>query len=439
MKKSEQVIYITLIDFLLQLLFLGLVLWVIFGLNKPGLSDEAINKVGGIDNAAASLKLVTDLMQDNGIQNPAELAEKVHAIIDPVGGIQPTLELIGKIQDLMRKTGIQDPQELADKIRALIDTAGNLNKISSLSVRVQDLMRKANINNPDQFLTWMGQFIDMAKAFKGADNLNQFLASLRQLMQTSGEQNPDKLLAALNAISQQSGAMDLDTLLRKLQILNQTDNLEQTLQYAKLGKQIAEQAQTSDAAQITAWIEKGRKTTDDTGGNDAPPYIELGSATKDFSFASGSAKLSVEFQTKLTNQVVRDIQAHINKYHINLIEVIGHTDSVPSKSGTRQMDEKVESIAAKSFTEMHLPEPVQGSNTDLGMLRALEVVKLLKHLSRQGKLTGIDPDTGFRAYSSGQLTMPDGRLANGEEKTENASRRRIEIRLTRLGDKIQAK
>jgi len=67
------------------------------------------------------------------------------------------------------------------------------------------------------------------------------------------------------------------------------------------------------------------------------------------------------------------------------------------------------------------------------------VVKLLKHLHSLGKLKQINPDTGFRAYSSGQLTMPDGSLSNGQNRKDEPDRRRIEIRLTRLGDRIQEK
>ena len=130
------------------------------------------------------------------------------------------------------------------------------------------------------------------------------------------------------------------------------------------------------------------------------------------------------------------IQLAIEKYGINLIEVIGHTDGQPVKRGSKQMDSALESMAVQPYDPNRIPNAVQGSNTDLGLLRALEVVKLLKHLCNQGKLKPINSDTGFRAYSSGQLTLPDGRLSNGQSRKEEPDRRRIEIRLTRLGDRI---
>ena len=167
----------------------------------------------------------------------------------------------------------------------------------------------------------------------------------------------------------------------------------------------------------------------------AKPYITI-KAVNSLSFASGSSKLSPAFHDTVETEVIKDIEKNIIEHHINLIEVIGHTDGMPVKTGNRTMDTNLELIASQTYDPNRKPNAAQGSNTDLGMLRAVEVVKLLRHLRSRGKLLGIDPDKGFRAYSSGQLTMPDHTLSNGQGRKDDESRRRIEIRLTQLGDEI---
>lgn len=444
MKKSEQVLYITLIDFLLQLLFLGLVLWVIFGLSKPSVSDKIIDEVGGVSQATESLNFVIDLMKKNGIKNPVELDKKIHAIIDPVGGIDPAIELIKSIQALMKQTGIRDPKQLIDTIRSLIDQAGNLQNASDLPARIDDLMRQAGINDRKTFFKWLGAVIDAADMFKtdevaGLEGLSRFLKQWIDLMQKTNMSDPSQLLDALSSINQQRGKLDFKTFLERLKQWSQVGDAEQTLHDAKLGEEIAKAAGTDNIDQIKQWIEQGRKGPEESGAYSIP-YIEMSSNMKEYSFDSGSAKLSSSFREKITNQVVPDIQEYINNdSRINLIEVIGHTDSVPSTSGTDKMDERLGNFINQSINNDNEPDRIQGSNTDLGLLRALQVVKLLKELCQQGKLTGIPLETGFRAYSSGSLTLLDGQLSYSTSQIKDDARRRIEIRLTRLGDKIQAK
>lgn len=127
----------------------------------------------------------------------------------------------------------------------------------------------------------------------------------------------------------------------------------------------------------------------------------------------------------------------IGKYGIDLIEVIGHTEGMPAKRGTREMDSTLETMAGVAYDPDRPFRAVQGSDTDLGMLRALEAVKFLKPLRGQGKLTQIDSNKGLRAYSSGQLTLVDGNLSDDRSRDDDPARRRIEIRLTRLGERIQ--
>jgi hypothetical protein len=68
-------------------------------------------------------------------------------------------------------------------------------------------------------------------------------------------------------------------------------------------------------------------------------------------------------------------------------------------------------------------------------MRALAVVRLLRDIQTQnGRLKGLK----FRAYSAAQLILPNGDFAP-VNRTPDATRRRIEIRFTRLGEPIQVK
>ena len=376
MKKSEQVIYITLIDFLIQLLFLGLVLWVITGFSD----HEQVDLLGSPGKDAKVLLLVKDLMGKYPGSEPDELLNELTDVVDSVGGINQAADFTKTLKDLMDKTNIKDTNELIKTLKAINEAGG--------SNQVQAILDKINR---------MGGGAGKADI----DKLLDELAKLKPLQ-------PD--IDALGGIA---------------------NNIE----LANKAKAIIDKTGISDPVILAELVNKAKKIDAIANKTDAPPHIIL-SETQGFFFDSGSSKLSLEFREKLENDVVAHIQLAIEKYGINLIEVIGHTDGQPVKRGSKQMDSALESMAVQPYDPNRIPNAVQGSNTDLGLLRALEVVKLLKHLCNQGKLKPINSDTGFRAYSSGQLTLPDGRLSNGQSRKEEPDRRRIEIRLTRLGDRI---
>ena len=106
-------------------------------------------------------------------------------------------------------------------------------------------------------------------------------------------------------------------------------------------------------------------------------------------------------------------------------EIIGHTDGQVN-FGNGNLDRQLEEVAqGKSSVESLKP----GSNADLGLMRALEVVKQLQTVQEQtGRLKGVQ----FRPYSAAQLQLPSGEFA-GANRNPDANRRRIEIRFSPLG------
>ena len=148
-----------------------------------------------------------------------------------------------------------------------------------------------------------------------------------------------------------------------------------------------------------------------------PPIIEL-PETIGFSFQTAKAELSEEFKNRLETKIVPKLRYIKNRYHVNVIEVIGHTDGAIA-GGRSNLDQKLENaIATGDISGLRF-----GSNADLGLMRALAVALYLKK-----QLNGVN----FRVYSAAQAILLDGTLANKPDRSENQNRRRIELRFTQL-------
>ncbi|APD48573.1 OmpA family protein [Synechococcus sp. CS-602] len=153
--------------------------------------------------------------------------------------------------------------------------------------------------------------------------------------------------------------------------------------------------------------------------NEKPPLVPL-TERESFRFSTGSYVLSPDFKQALDRRLP-DIREIIKKYRIDSVEVIGHTDGQPSP-GMSNLD----LLMPKANRSSTLNGFLAGSNTDLGLLRALAVAHELR--------ARLDPDGSegliIRPYSAGSLIEVDGRYAPADTKNR-AERRRIELRFTR--------
>jgi len=154
---------------------------------------------------------------------------------------------------------------------------------------------------------------------------------------------------------------------------------------------------------------------------DKPPIINL-PETLGFSFNTGRAQLSKDFEGLLKNNIVSRLKEIKDKYQVNVIEVIGHTDGVMAR-GNSNLDEKLADAVANG----DISGLSYGSNADLGLMRALAVVFFLQ---KQPQLSGIK----FRAYSAAQLIPPNDVVNNPNDTHFDTKRRRIELRFTYLED-----
>ena len=153
----------------------------------------------------------------------------------------------------------------------------------------------------------------------------------------------------------------------------------------------------------------------------AEPII-IDEKSGNFKFPSGSAELTADLQTYIQQTILPEINKATAKGNIDFIQIIGHTDS-QGISNASNLDRQLTSAATGTATISALKA---GSNTDLGLMRAVAVVQFLNSKGL-GKVK-------FRAYSAGQLYLPSGELAKIDRGADD-TRRRIEIRFIPYGQK----
>jgi flagellar motor protein MotB len=160
-----------------------------------------------------------------------------------------------------------------------------------------------------------------------------------------------------------------------------------------------------------------------------PPNIVI-TAAEGYDFPSGSAELPRSLETYISMDLASKVDENIKEYDVDTVVVIGHTDGQAVNSSNSNLDGLVESVAAGSKSVNELSA---GSNADLGLMRALAVVRKLQDIQKRGgRFKGLDPRKGFRAYSAGQLILKNGEFAQPNPNPDK-ERRRIEIRFTKSG------
>ncbi|MEL4897186.1 flagellar motor protein [Crocosphaera sp. Alani8] len=165
-----------------------------------------------------------------------------------------------------------------------------------------------------------------------------------------------------------------------------------------------------------------------------PPNIIIEGAGK-YAFPSGSGGLTRNLKNFIATDLVKIIEDNFNQYDIDTVVVIGHTDGQSVGNPVSNLDETLEKSATGDLAISNINP---GSNADLGLIRALAVVKELQRIkSDDNRLQKLSGQTSFRAYSAGQLTLPNGEFAQ-PDPNPNAERRRIEIRFTKTRETTTA-
>lgn len=157
-----------------------------------------------------------------------------------------------------------------------------------------------------------------------------------------------------------------------------------------------------------------------------PPVLII-QDSGEFRFPSGSAVLPSALETYIQEELVAKIEEITAGSQAYTVEIVGHTDGQILGGGNSNLDNNLENVA-RGNSGMETLQP--GSNTDLGLMRSLAVVKKLQNIQAKGRLE----DLQFRAYSAAQLFLPNSDEFAPVDRQENPTRRRIEIRFSPLGD-----
>ncbi len=200
-------------------------------------------------------------------------------------------------------------------------------------------------------------------------------------------------------------------------------------------KQIKEYNQRLETANSGLYEELLLERQVDKASKKFPNQITIPNTGK-FAFPLGTAILTKKLSQFIQDEVVPKIKQAFkdSEIKINVIEVIGHTDAVPV-NGSSNLDQRLNKVANNPNSGVNILRA--GSNTDLGLMRALSVVKALeqnKELTQFFKEQGLIENTQdkrktiFRAYSAAQLYDSRGKLVSSNAR--NSSSRRIEIRFT---------
>lgn len=163
---------------------------------------------------------------------------------------------------------------------------------------------------------------------------------------------------------------------------------------------------------------------------DAPPILII-PTTGRYQFNVGSAELPDPLKEYIQSELIPTIEVNYKTYKIDAVEIIGHTDGQPVSGQVSNLDLSLEPVLAGVLPQQQL---IAGSNVDLGLMRSMSVVQAIRsHQTANPWLNSLQ----FRAYSAGQMMLPDGSLSGLDEPPNRGNqpqRRRIEIRFTRLGE-----
>lgn len=238
-----------------------------------------------------------------------------------------------------------------------------------------------------------------------------------------GQTSADVVKNVLSDMEAKRGDAPLDDFWRKVWIyyLEMNEKKKDGERQKELPQVSLEKFNELDATLI-ACKETARKCENAlaSSGHNWPPIIILREA-EGFTFGVGDARMSPVFEKVLSTSVVVKILEYVQKYKVDVIEVVGHTDEQPIQSRFSNLD----SLLLR-FLRGETTEPlVAADNSGLGMARAATVARFLM----------ADPRLdNYRIFplSSAQVLDTSGQLADGRNPGDVKQRRRIEIRLRRI-------
>ena len=172
-------------------------------------------------------------------------------------------------------------------------------------------------------------------------------------------------------------------------------------------------------AELSAQLEQVKQELNSKGNNELPPILVI--PTNNY-FQLGKATLEPEFRARLLDEYAPKLVAAVQKHGLQVIEIVGHTDEVAIENATSNLDKRLLPFLNSRWNETVL---TAADNAGLGLARAAAVWRVLRDIKDLENVRILP-------MSAGQVIDTDQSVSSGTKPADDASRRRIEIRMRRL-------
>ncbi|MBY3342886.1 OmpA family protein [Rhizobium laguerreae] len=270
---------------------------------------------------------------------------------------------------------------------------------------------------------------ELAAAKLEREDVRQKLQIAEDKLKQAHEQLQALTLASVDREKFEKEWRDLQLAKQELQKLNDSGvTAEKVEEFQKTLVVLKENQLPEDAAALSARLKElsaAETSLAASKPHEWPPIINLSEADGNY-FRSGSAELEAAFDAKLRGAVSDQIADALQRYQVDVIEVVGHTDEQPIFRRGSNLDQTVMDVldGKKSVAGV-----VPADNAGLGLARAVSVANALKS---EGKLKGAT----ILPLSAAQLILPGDVITTGQAGAEE-TRRRIEIRIRRRNQEQQ--
>lgn len=164
---------------------------------------------------------------------------------------------------------------------------------------------------------------------------------------------------------------------------------------------------------------RGKYESDSSKYQDNPPIIILSENNENHRFELGSAIVPEDLRNELEKKIIPELGKWSEQYNCNAIMIIGHTDGVELSRKSSNLD----SYINESVDDDEVNSLKAGSNMDLGIMRAISVMNVLRK-QKNGTLSRI---RYWLPYSAGQLINEKDSIITEYDGKESKIRRKIEI------------
>jgi len=293
--------------------------------------------------------------------------------------------------------------------------------------RTQALKAQVDLKSMQQEMVAVQQELATAKREREAALLD--LQTAEDKLKQAQEQLQALTLASVDREKFEKEWRDLQLAKQELQKLKDSGiTVEKIEEFQRTLVVLQENKLPEDAAALSARLKELRAAETSLAASkphEWPPIINLSEADGNY-FRSGSAELEASFEAKLRGAVSDQIADALQRYQVDVIEVVGHTDEQPISRRGSNLDQTVMEVLDGKRS---IAGVVPADNAGLGLARAVSVANALKS---DGKLKGAT----ILPLSAAQLILPGDVVTTGQAGAEE-TRRRIEIRIRRRNQEQQ--